>query len=138
MRVLIQSDYDSVSKWAAQHVADTINAFKPTADRKFVLGLPTGSSPLGMYRELIKLNKAGVVSFKNVITFNMDEYVNLPKEHPESYYSFMWNNFFKHIDIPENQVNILNGNAPDLAKECADYEARIQKAGGIQLFVGGI
>ena len=108
MRVLIQSDYDSVSKWAAQHVADTINACTPSADRKFVLGLPTGSSPPGMYRELINLNKAGVVSFKNVITFNMDEYVNLPKEHPESYYSFMWNNFFKHIDIPESQVNILN------------------------------
>ena len=138
MRVLIQSDYASVSKWAAKHVADTINEFKPTADRKFVLGLPTGSSPIGMYRELIKMNKEGLVSFKNVITFNMDEYVNLPKEHPESYHSFMWNNFFKHIDIPENQVNILNGNATDLKKECADYEARIQAAGGIQLFVGGI
>lgn len=138
MRVLIQADYESISKWAAQHVADTINKFQPTPDRKFVLGLPTGSSPIGMYRELIALNRAGVVSFKNVITFNMDEYVNLPKEHPESYYSFMWNNFFKHIDIPENQVNILNGNAADLEKECADYEARIKQAGGIELFVGGI
>ncbi len=138
MRVLIQSDYASVSKWAAKHVADTINKFQPTADRKFVLGLPTGSSPLGMYRELIKMNKEGIVSFKNVITFNMDEYVNLPKDHPESYYSFMWNNFFKYIDIPENQVNILNGNAADLEKECAEYEARIKMAGGIQLFVGGI
>ncbi len=138
MRVLIQSDYTSVSKWAAKHVADSINKFQPTADRKFVLGLPTGSSPIGMYRELIKMNKEGRVSFKNVITFNMDEYVNLPKEHPESYYSFMWNTFFRHIDIPAEQVNILNGNAADLEKECADYEARIKAVGGIQLFVGGI
>ena len=65
----------------------------------FVLGCPTGSSPLGMYKELIDLNKKGIVSFQNVVTFNMDEYVGLPKEHPESYYSFMWNNFFSHIDI---------------------------------------
>ncbi len=138
MRVLIQSDYKVVSLWAARHVAQRINEFQPTADRKFVLGLPTGSSPLGMYRELIEMNKRGEVSFKNVITFNMDEYVNLPKEHPESYYSFMWNNFFSHIDIPANQVNILNGNAADLRKECADYEERIKAAGGINLFVGGI
>jgi len=138
MRVLIQSDYKAVSKWAAQYVAQTINNFQPTPERKFVLGLPTGSSPLGMYRELIQMNRDGLVSFKNVITFNMDEYVNLPKDHPESYYSFMWNNFFNHIDIPAEQVNILNGNAADLEKECADYEARIKAAGGIHLFVGGI
>ncbi|MCB9017845.1 MAG: glucosamine-6-phosphate deaminase [Prevotellaceae bacterium] len=138
MRILIQPDYASVSKWAANYVASAINKFNPTESNKFVLGLPTGSSPLGMYKELIELNKKGVVSFKNVITFNMDEYVNLPKEHPESYYSFMWNNFFHHIDIPEKQVNILNGNASDLQKECADYEARIKNAGGIDLFVGGI
>ncbi|MCK9156895.1 MAG: glucosamine-6-phosphate deaminase [Paludibacteraceae bacterium] len=138
MRILIQPDYATVSKWAANYVASAINKFNPTENNKFVLGLPTGSSPLGMYKELIELNKKGIVSFKNVITFNMDEYVNLPKEHPESYYSFMWNNFFHHIDIPTNQVNILNGNAADLEKECADYEARIKKAGGIDLFVGGI
>lgn len=138
MRVLIQPDYDKVSKWAANYVAAAINSANPTADRKFVLGLPTGSSPLGMYRELIELNKKGLVSFKNVVTFNMDEYVNLPKDHPESYHSFMWNNFFSHIDIPENQVNILNGNAEDLAAECAGYEERIKAAGGIDLFVGGI
>lgn len=138
MRVLIQPDYDKVSKWAANYVVAAINKANPTADKKFVLGLPTGSSPLGMYRELIELNKKGLVSFKNVVTFNMDEYVNLPKEHPESYHSFMWNNFFSHIDIPENQVNILNGNAADLAAECACYEERIKAAGGIDLFVGGI
>ena len=70
--------------------------------------------------------------FANVITFNMDEYVGLPEEHPESYHSFMWNNFFSHIDIKKENVNILNGNAKDLAAECENYEDRIKAAGGIR------
>lgn len=138
MRLIIQPDYDQMSKWAANYVAAKINAAAPTDETPFVLGLPTGSSPLGMYRELVALNQQGKVSFKHVITFNMDEYVNLPKEHPESYHSFMWNNFFNHIDIQPENVNILNGNAPDLDAECAQYEARIAKVGGIDLFLGGI
>jgi len=103
-----------------------------------VLGLPTGSSPLGTYKALIKLFKAGKVSFKNVVTFNMDEYVNIPEDHPESYHSFMHNNFFNAIDIPKGNVNILNGNAKNLEKECEGYEKRILDAGGIELFLGGI
>ena len=91
MRLIIQPDYRSVSKWAACYVASKINAAGPTPEKPFVLGCPTGSSPLGMYKELIDLNKKGLVSFRDVVTFNMDEYVGLPKEHPESYYSFMWN-----------------------------------------------
>lgn len=138
MRVIIQSDYQKLSKWAADYVAQKINRANPTEDKPFILGLPTGSSPIGMYKELIKLNKEGKVSFKNVITFNMDEYVNLPKDHPESYHSFMWNNFFSHIDINKDNVNILNGNAADLEEECNNYEKRIEAAGGIDLFIGGI
>ncbi|MCK5225580.1 MAG: glucosamine-6-phosphate deaminase [Planctomycetes bacterium] len=138
MRVIIEPNYEIVSKWAASYVARKINEFNPSDSKPFVLGLPTGSSPLGMYKELVKLNKAGKVSFKNVVTFNMDEYVNLPEEHPESYYSFMWNNFFSHIDIQKDNVNILNGNAADLNAECANYEEKIKKAGGINLFLGGI
>ncbi len=138
MRVIIQPNYQLVSKWAANYVARRILEFKPTAKKPFVLGLPTGSSPIGMYKELIKLNKKGVVSFRNVVTFNMDEYVGLPEDHPESYHSFMWNNFFKHIDIQKKNVNILNGNAKDLDKECARYEKKIKSYGGIRLFVGGI
>lgn len=138
MRVIIQPDYDLASKWAANYVAKQINQYGPAKDKPFVLGLPTGSSPLGMYKELIKLNEKGVVSFKNVVTFNMDEYVGIPRDHPESYHSFMWNNFFSHIDIPKENVNILDGNAPDLEVQCADYEERIEKVGGIRLFVGGI
>ena len=91
-----------------------------------------------MYRELINLNRQGIVSFQHVITFNMDEYIGLPEEHPESYHSFMWNNFFKHIDIKRENVNILNGNAADLTAECERYEAKIKAVGGIDLFLGGI
>ena len=138
MRLIIQPDYQSVSKWAAHYVAAKIKAANPTAEKPFVLGGPTGSSPLGMYKELIDLNKKGLVSFRNVVTFNMDEYVGLPKEHPESYYSFMWNNFFGHIDIKPENTNILNGNAADLDAECARYEEKIKSYGGIDLFMGGI
>ena len=99
MRVIIESDYQKMSQWAAEHVIERINAFKPTAEKPFVLGLPTGSSPEGMYAELVKANKEGRVSFK---------------------------------------IHILNGNAKDLAAECAHYEEMIREAGGIDLFIGGI
>ncbi|WP_455498007.1 glucosamine-6-phosphate deaminase [Coprobacter sp.] len=138
MRLIIQPNYENVSRWAANYVAARINEFNPTEEKPFILGLPTGSSPLGMYRNLIDLNKKGIVSFKNVITFNMDEYIGLPKEHPESYHSFMWNNFFIHIDIKPENVNILNGNAKNPEDECARYEAKIKSVGGIDLFLGGI
>jgi len=138
MRIIIQQDYKGVSAWAAAYVARCINDFKPTPKKPFVLGLPTGSSPLGMYKRLIQLNRKKKVSFANVVTFNMDEYVNLPKDHPESYYSFMWNNFFKYINIKKSNVNILNGNAKDLQAECTRYEKKIKRYGGIELFVGGI
>lgn len=138
MRVIISKNYKEMSRWAANHVAQRINEFKPTAKRPFVLGLPTGSTPLGTYKELINLNKAGKVSFANVVTFNMDEYIGIPEEHPESYHSFMWNNFFSHIDVKKGNVHILNGNAPDLEAECANYEAQIKSFGGIDLFMGGI
>ena len=138
MRVIIEKDYASVSKWAAEHIAAAINRHAASAKTPFVLGLPTGSTPLGTYAELIKLVAAGKVSFANVVTFNMDEYVGIPREHPESYHSFMWNNFFSHVDIPKQNVNILNGNALDLEAECAGYEKKIASCGGINLFLGGI
>jgi len=127
-----------VSRWTANYVAKRILEFKPNARKHFVLGLPTGSSPLGMYKELIKLNRRKVVSFQYVTTFNMDEYVGLPEDHPQSYHSYMGNNFFSHIDIKKENVNILNGNAGDLEKECEEYERKIARAEGIDLFVGGI
>ena len=138
MRLIIQPDYMGISQWAADYVVQKIQAAQPTAAKPFVLGLPTGSSPLGMYRALVAAHQAGRVSFEHVVTFNMDEYVGIPQDHPESYHSFMWKNFFSHIDIKKENVHILNGNASDLEAECAAYEAAIRAAGGIDLFLGGI
>ena len=120
MRLIIQPDYVGISQWAADYVVQKINAAAPTAAKPFVLGLPTGSSPLGMYRALVAAHQAGRVSFEHVVTFNMDEYV------------------FSHIDIKKENVHILNGNATDLEAECAAYEEAILAAGGIDLFLGGI
>jgi glucosamine-6-phosphate deaminase len=138
MKLKIQKTYDEISSWVAEYIAAKINSFKPSPEKPFVLGLPTGSSPLGTYKRLIELNRSGVVSFKNVVTFNMDEYVGIDVNHPESYHSFMFSNFFNYIDINKNNINILNGNAADLEKECEEYEQKIKSLGGIHLFLGGM
>lgn len=138
MRLVILDDYDKVSEWSAKYIRRRILDFNPGPDKYFTLGLPTGSTPLGTYKKLIEFYKAGKISFKYVKTFNMDEYVALPRGHPESYHSFMWNNFFKHIDIAPENAHILDGNAQDVNKECEEYERKIAEAGGIELFVGGI
>ncbi|KAG2202236.1 hypothetical protein INT47_002155 [Mucor saturninus] len=138
MRLVIRNDYDEVSEWVAHYIKERINQFEPTKDRPFVLGLPTGSSPLSVYKRLAEFCKQGKLSFKHVITFNMDEYVGIPRSHKQSYYSFMWTNLFQNIDIPSENINFLDGNAPDLEDECRRYEAEIAKYGGIELFIGGI
>ena len=138
MRIVIKDTRNETGKWVADYILDKIRKFDPTPDRPFVMGLPTGSSPMPVYEEWIRQHKAGKISFQNVVTFNMDEYVGLPEEHPESYHSFMYNNLFDHIDIPRENINILNGNAPDLVKECDDYEEKIKQYGGIEIFLGGI
>ena len=138
MRLIIENTSAEVAQWTARYIVAQIRNKQQITSSPFVLGLPTGSTPLETYKELIRLYKAGQVSFANVITFNMDEYVGLPEEHPESYHSFMWNNFFSHIDIKPENANILNGNAADLDAECARYEEKIKSYGGIDLFMGGI
>ncbi len=138
MRIIVQENYTQVSRWTAHYIARKINAFKPTPEKPFVLGLPTGSSPVGTYAEMIELVKQGKLSFENVITFNMDEYVGLPADHPQSYHYFMDKHLFNHVDIPRENINILNGMAPDLEQECLNYEAKIRSYGGIKLFLGGI
>ncbi|XP_075995913.1 glucosamine-6-phosphate deaminase 2 [Genypterus blacodes] len=138
MRLVILDDYDSASEWAAKYIRNRILQFEPSVDKFFTLGLPTGSTPFGCYQKLIEYYKSGDLSFKYVKTFNMDEYVGLPRGHPESYHSYMWNNFFKHIDIDPANAHILDGNADDLEAECQAFEQKIGAAGGIHLFVGGI
>ncbi|MDR3285028.1 MAG: glucosamine-6-phosphate deaminase [Treponema sp.] len=138
MRLLIHKNYTDACHWAASYIAGRINAFKPSSGRPFVLGLPTGSSPLGIYRELIRLHKEGAVSFAHIVTFNMDEYVGLDENHPQSYHRFMWDALFSHINVNKKNVHLLNGMASDLPAECENYEKQIASFGGIELFLGGM
>ncbi|KAK1453264.1 glucosamine-6-phosphate isomerase [Colletotrichum melonis] len=138
MRLIIRPDSASASAHVAHYILDRIRTFEPTPEKPFVLGLPTGSSPIQIYEILVAEHKAGHISFQDVITFNMDEYVGLPQTHPESYHSFMFRHFFSHVDIKPENVHILDGNAPDLDAECASYEENIRAAGGIDLFLGGV
>jgi glucosamine-6-phosphate deaminase len=139
MRVIIKNDYDKLSHWIAYYIMMKINNNNNNQyNKKLVLGLPTGSSPLKVYEKLIEYYKNGEVSFKNVITFNMDEYVGLPKQHMQSYYYFMHKNFFDHIDILPENINMLDGCASNLKLECERYEKKIIEVGGIDLFLGGV
>ncbi len=136
MRVIITEK--KVGDWAAVYVAKKINEFKPTKENPFVLGLPTGGTPLEMYKRLIQFNKDGIVSFENVVTFNMDEYVGLTPDNDQSYHHYMFSNFFNHIDIKKENINILDGMAEDYKAECQRYEDKIKSYGGIHLFLGGV
>lgn len=138
MRILIRDDPEKVATWTANYIKERIQNFKPTADRPFVIGLPTGSTPVQTYKKLVDMYKKGELSFRYVVSFNMDEYVGLPTDHEQSYHSFMWHHLFKHIDIDPQNVHILNGNANNLVEECRLYEAKIAKHGGIELFLGGV
>jgi glucosamine-6-phosphate deaminase len=136
MRLIIHRNYEEASRWAAAYIAGRIRTWKE--NRPFVLGLPTGDSPLGIYRELIRLYREKKLSFAGVHTFNMDEYAGLPADHPQSYCRFMAEHFFDHIDIDRNNTRILDGMAEDPEAECRRYEEAIAAAGGIELFLGGM
>ena len=132
MEVFVYKQYEEVSKTAAQEVADVLNA-KPNA----VLGMATGSTPLGVYRELVKMHQRGELDFSHVTTFNLDEYVGVAPEHPASYRSYMKQHLFDHVDVDPSNTHVPHGTAPDLDAECAHYEAEIREAGGIEItFLG--
>lgn len=138
-KVIIGKDATDVCLHVARKIATAIIEFKPTLKKPYlVLGLPTGGTPIPMYQELVRLHKEKGLSFKNVVTFNMDEYRNLDFNHPESYHAFMARNLFDHIDIKKENIHILNGLASDPEKECQEYEAKIHSFGGIDIQVGGI
>jgi len=133
MKWIEVNSYDEMSKVAANIFTKQLQE-KPTS----ILGLATGGSPVGMYEELVKRQQAEQVSFKDVITFNLDEYVGLDQTSPASYWTFMHEQLFNHVDIKEENIHLPNGKAEDLAAECIAYDARIKEAGGIDLQLLGI
>lgn len=133
MRVIITVDYEEMSKKAAQMIKKQINE-KPNT----VLGLATGSTPLGMYNKLIKMYKNGEIDFSQVVTFNLDEYVGLSEEHPQSYHYYMYENFFNHININRKNIYIPKGISDYFDEECKLYDEAIEKAGEIDLQVLGL
>ena len=133
MEIIICDDYERLSKVAAGLVAKTLNR-KPNA----VLGLATGSTPLGLYKELVRMHREEGLDFSRVTTFNLDEYVGLPPSHPQSYHYFMHENLFKHINVPPQNVHIPSGTTDNYEAFCAWYEQRIADCGGIDLQILGI
>lgn len=133
MLVYIKKDYEEMSKAGAQIVAALLRK-KPNC----VLGFATGSTPLGLYRELIRMHQREGLDFSKITTFNLDEYVGLPPEHDQSYHYFMWENLFKHINVDRRFVHIPMGMAQNIEAHCEWYEEQIEKAGGIDLQILGI
>ena len=133
MEVIVKESYEEMSLAAARVVARTLNA-KPNA----VLGLATGSTPLGLYRELVRMHRDEGLDFSQVTTFNLDEYVGLTRHHPQSYHYFMHENLFQHINVPKQNIHIPSGTTDNYAAFCAWYEQRIVERGGIDLQVLGI
>ena len=128
MEIVIQPTAEAASIVAAKIIAQLVRR-KPDA----VLGLATGSTPLATYRELVRMHREDGLDFSRVRTFNLDEYVGLPHEHPQSYHEFMQENLFRHINVPRENIRIPNGLAADVPAECAAYEQAIRAVGGIDL-----
>lgn len=129
---------DNVGLLVATYIKDRIRAFAPTFDRPFVIGFPTGGTAVDMYKYLVDFYIKGELSFKNIVSFNLDEYVKLDINHPESYHGYMRRNLFSHVDMLPENINIPNGNASDMEAACRAYEEKIKSYGGIELFLGGV
>lgn len=133
MRVIVCENYNDLSKEAAKIIASQVY-LKPNC----VLGLATGSTPVGAYNELVSMYKNKEIDFGDVSTFNLDEYYPISRDNDQSYYYFMHDNLFNHINIPEERIHVLNGEVNDPEKECLDYEKEITAYGGIDLQLLGI
>ena len=139
MKVLVLKNADEVASFAASEIIERIKTFEPTDEKPFlVLGLPTGSTPIPVYKLLVQAYQNKEISFKNVVTFNMDEYKGLPAGHDQSYHHFMEENLFGMIDIPREQIHILDGMAQNTTAECKSYEEKIASFGGIDIQLAGI
>jgi glucosamine-6-phosphate deaminase len=132
MEVVVSQNYNEMSKLAAQVVAEVLNT-KPNA----VLGMATGSTPLGLYQELVRMHQRGQLDFSRVMTFNLDEYVGLPANHPQSYSYFMQENFFQHVNVQPQNINVPSGTTSNYPAFCDWYERRIAECGGIDLQILG-
>jgi len=133
VKVLIVKNYEELSLETALRIAEAVRS-----NPDIVLGLATGGTPLGCYRELIRMHREEGLSFSRVTTFNLDEYVGLPPSHPQSYHYYMFHNLFDHVDVRRENVHIPDGMAEDLDEECRRYEEAIKEAGGIDLQLLGI
>jgi glucosamine-6-phosphate deaminase len=133
MNVIIVKDYETLSKKAAGLIQSQL-MWHPDS----VLGLATGSTPVGTYQALIEMYNKGDVDFSDVTTFNLDEYLGLEKENPQSYYRFMKDNLFDHVNVKEASIHIPNGMAEDFSAECQAYEKKIDNSGGLDLQILGI
>jgi glucosamine-6-phosphate deaminase len=133
MKVIVTKNYDELSKVAAKEMAEIVKN-NPSA----ILGLATGGSPIGMYKELIRMNKDGAIDFSKVTTVNLDEYVGLSGEHPQSYRYFMNDNLFNHINIDKKNTYVPNGLAKDIEEECKSYDSKIAQLGGTDVQLLGI
>ncbi len=133
MRIIIAKNYEDMGKKAANIVAGQV-----FLNPQSILGLATGSTPLSMYNQLIKMHKEVELDFSQVKTFNLDEYVGLPEEDTNSYHYYMSNNLFNHINIKKENVHVPNGMAKDIDKECSEYEETIKNSGGMDLQILGI
>jgi glucosamine-6-phosphate deaminase len=133
MEIVIQPTPEAASRIGAHIIANLVHE-KPGC----VLGFATGGTPMLMYRELVRMHREEGLDFSRVTTFNLDEYVGLPPEHPQSYHAFMREHLFQHVNVPEDRIHIPNGMAPNVPEECAAYEATIRAVGGIDLQVLGI
>lgn len=137
MEVIIKKNYDEMSKEAAKIVAEEMRK-KAKMNAPFKLGLATGSTPIGLYKELIRMHKEEGLDFSTVITFNLDEYVGLAPDHEQSYRYFMNENLFKHVNINPKNTHVPDGLAKDVEAHCEEYERMIKDAGGIDLQILGI
>ncbi len=124
--------------WTANYIIKKINNANPTAQKPFILGLPTGGSAICIYHHMVDAYKQGLVSFEHVVSFNMDEYIGLPATHAQSYHYFMHEHLFNHVDMRPENIHIPNGMAENINKEAIDYEEKIQNSGGVDLFFGGV
>ncbi len=133
MEIIIVKDEKAASCVGARIIEKLVRARQDCT-----LGLATGSTPLSLYRELVRMHKEEGLNFSRVTTFNLDEYVGLAPTHPSSYNYFMWRNFFDHVNIPEYRIHIPDGFAPDIPAFCKQYEGAIKAAGGIDMQILGI